>query len=307
MKSKHYGRCRICGEHGKLSEEHIPPKGAENRGLVKVVQWVENLQRFQEITRHGNGAKVFATCAACNALSNTTQYDKAYIDLIQQFLQQCSPPAVPENTSLFSFPGKVDRLLFLKRVMFQFLATNQLPLDSSKVKALRESILDSKAPVALFGKVFLYAQPSRIDRSTGLFGKNDGKNNFLAQELATYPLGTLWDLLGNLPIQGLYDVSSWATAPRGQVKISCALTPRPVTYYLPMESASPDELNKRREQNIRDVQEKPLTLEEAREVKKRLESGKEMFDLVKPDKIVISPRDWQLLQLLKQADEWQNS
>lgn len=250
---------------------------------------------------------MFATCAACNALSNTAQYDKAYIDLIQQFLQQCSPPAVRGNTSLFSFSAKIDRLLFLKRVMFQFLATNQLPLDSSKVKALRESILDPEAPVVLLGKVFLYAQPSRIDRSTGLFEKNDGKNNFLAQELATYPLGTLWDLLGNLPIQGLYDVSSWATAPRGQVEISCALTPRPVTYYLPMESASPDELNKRQEQNIRDVQRKPLTLEEAREVKRRLESGKEMSDLVKRDKIVVSPRDWQLLQLLKQAGEWQDS
>ena len=74
-----------------------------------------------------------------------------------------------------------------------------------------------------------------------------------------------------------------------------------------MESAPPEELDKRREQNIRDVQEKPLTLEEAREVKKRLESGKEIFDLVKPDKIVVSPRDWQLLQLLKQAGERQDS
>jgi len=307
VKSKPHGHCRICGQHGKLSEEHIPPKGAENRGRVSVVKWVEELQRFQEITRHGNGAKVFTTCEACNTLSNRAQYDKAYIDLIQQFLLQHSPLAESVNPTLVSFTAKIDRLLFLKRVMFQFLATNQLLLDSPKVKALQESIRDPVAPVALFGKVFLYAQPNRIDRSTGLFMKNDGKNNFLAQELATYPLRTLWDLLGNLPTQGLYDISPWVTAPHGPVEISCTLTFRPVTYYLPMESASSDELDKRREQNIKDVQEKPLTLEEAREVKKRLESGKEIFDLVKPNKIVVSPRDWQLLQLLKQAGEWQDN
>ncbi|MFQ5903536.1 MAG: hypothetical protein ACE5JO_07595, partial [Candidatus Binatia bacterium] len=254
MMAKLYGHCRICDKPGKLSEEHIPPKGAENRGPVKVVKWVEELQRFQEITKHGNGAKVFATCRACNTLSNTGQYDKAYIDFIQQFLQQCSSLAASRNPTVVSFTAKIDRLLFLKRVMFQFLATNQLLLDASRVKALRESILDPAAPVALFGKVFLYAQPDRIDRSTGLFIKNDGKNTFLAQELATYPLGTLWDLLGNLPTQGLYDISLWATVPYGQVEISCALTPCPVTHYLPMESAPSDELDKRREQNVKEVQ-----------------------------------------------------
>ena len=202
MKVKPYGQCRICGKLGKLSEEHIPPKGAENRGPVKVVKWVETLQRFQEITKHGNGAKVFATCRACNTLSNTAQYDKAYVDLIQQFLQQCPSVAASGNPAAVSFTAKIDRLLFLKRVMFQFLATNQLPLDESRVKALQESILDARAPVALFGKVFLYAQPDRIDRSTGLFIRNNGKSTFLAQELATYPLGTLWDLIGNLPTQG---------------------------------------------------------------------------------------------------------
>jgi len=75
-----------------------------------------------------------------------------------------------------------------------------------------------------------------------------------------------------------------------------------------MESAPSDEVVKRREQDVKVVQEKPLTLEEARELKKRLESvEKELFELVKPDKIVVSQRDWLLLQLLKQVGEWKNS
>ena len=297
---KHHGRCRICGKEGKLSEEHIPPKGAENRGKVKVLKWVQ--ERFVEVAKHGNGSKVFAICKACNTLSNEAQYDDAYISLIQQFLKTFSSSALTPTGAAVNFLAKIDRRLFIKRVMFQFLATNQLPLDSSEVKALRESILDKGSPLALFGKVFLYAQPLRADRHTGIFQKNES----VAQELATYPIATLWDLLGNLPTQELFDISSWATASPGQVEVSCSMVVLPATGHLPMDSASLQEISIRQQQNIQELL-KPLNINEARGTKKRLESLTLRTDLVNQDIIVCSPRDYLHLLFLKLVGEWENS
>lgn len=303
MKTKPYGRCRICGNEGQLSKEHIPPQGAENRGKVIIIRWVERLGRFQEVARQGSGSHVFTSCKTCNTLSNEKQYDKAYIDFVQQFLRIFSPSASTGSATV-QFSAKIDRRGFIKRVMFQFLATNQFPLDLPEVKALRESILNPDAPLALFGRVFLYAQPASVDRFTGIFGKNDGTHNFVAQELATFPIATLWDLLGNLPTRGLYDISSWASAPRGESQVFCPMAVQPVTYYLPMEFADQQEMAKRQYQNMLDLL-KPFDLDEAREVKSRVQSLK--MDLVNPNKIVVTPRDRLLLQILNLTGEWANS
>ncbi|MHC5916853.1 MAG: hypothetical protein ACYTXE_39100 [Nostoc sp.] len=35
-KGSKIGKCNICGTHGKLTDDHVPPKGSLNSGKVRI-------------------------------------------------------------------------------------------------------------------------------------------------------------------------------------------------------------------------------------------------------------------------------
>ena len=47
----HCGICHICGEYGKLSFEHIPPKNAFNAKRAKVYDGNEILKKYYQILK----------------------------------------------------------------------------------------------------------------------------------------------------------------------------------------------------------------------------------------------------------------
>ena len=64
------GTCRICGFHGKMTEEHIPPKGAFNDKRIYVGQPANGLPFGPDemVDRRvvQGGFKLYTLCERCN-------------------------------------------------------------------------------------------------------------------------------------------------------------------------------------------------------------------------------------------------
>ena len=45
MDNSHYGKCCLCGQHKKLTFEHVPPKSAFNSTKTKIVPGIEALKK----------------------------------------------------------------------------------------------------------------------------------------------------------------------------------------------------------------------------------------------------------------------
>ncbi|UKP01513.1 hypothetical protein [Nostoc sp. UHCC 0870] len=64
------GKCNICGKDGKLTDDHVPPKGSLNPSKVKIMTLVGSIDKLHEksidskITRTSqNGLKFLSLCS----------------------------------------------------------------------------------------------------------------------------------------------------------------------------------------------------------------------------------------------------
>lgn len=78
------GHCNICGTHGPLTEDHIPPKGASRLSQVAMMNIVDllSVQRPNRSTRFSqDGVKYRTLCAKCNNERLGLGYDPTLIAL----------------------------------------------------------------------------------------------------------------------------------------------------------------------------------------------------------------------------------
>jgi hypothetical protein len=62
------GRCNICGEEGKLTEDHTPPKGCIKIKQVELHHIIQHLNAEQPQSKgriSQNGVKYRTLCARC--------------------------------------------------------------------------------------------------------------------------------------------------------------------------------------------------------------------------------------------------
>jgi len=64
-KKKPEGRCRLCGTHGPLSAEHIPPQSAGNTGPKQTMQ-IADVLLGRPFSEYQNGLRVASLCRECN-------------------------------------------------------------------------------------------------------------------------------------------------------------------------------------------------------------------------------------------------
>jgi hypothetical protein len=70
MKKQHFGICRLCGNYGKLSFEHVPPESAFNDQRILVSSFEQMLTREHPDEFKGRqqqrGAGDYTLCGKCN-------------------------------------------------------------------------------------------------------------------------------------------------------------------------------------------------------------------------------------------------
>jgi hypothetical protein len=150
MARKIQGICRVCGEFGKLTFEHIPPQCAFNRSALKSYKldqfWALEAGERARYKSDQRGAGEYALCDECNNKRGGTWYVPEFC-LWVQVVAGIIVEHFPEDEEVeFLTVGfrKVRPPRFLKQVVSMLLTINE-PKFGEDNPALREFVRDLDA------------------------------------------------------------------------------------------------------------------------------------------------------------------
>jgi hypothetical protein len=109
------GECNICGEHRKLTEDHIPPKGSVKITQVELLNIVE-CAGAPKPTRKGrllqNGIRYRTICADCNNNKLGAQYDPVFNKFSADVLSIFKSPIItPPSIAIHTSPNKLAKAI----------------------------------------------------------------------------------------------------------------------------------------------------------------------------------------------------
>lgn len=187
------GRCNICGEHGKLTEDHTPPKGCYKPGAYEVQRLHDALYGDHKATkvRANSGLRFRSLCARCNNEKLGGVYDPALISFVNQLhavvrFRDTLPPTL-------SVPGEPQKIM---RAVYGHIAAAAVDAygTSNRHEQFRDWFLNGEAPVP-GGATFHYwlypFQPQVVVRGcvfTPVIGTN---TKFYGWVMKVYPVAFL--------------------------------------------------------------------------------------------------------------------
>lgn len=207
-----YGFCVICGEHAKLTRDHVPPEGCNNNvDVVLQVLHQETGPSKQSRKTFSQGGTHFRTlCERCNSYRLGSKYDPELIQLSNEVTNIALAVkerklVLPQHISAFVRPQKVAR-----SVIGHILAATAIeetkngPLSAPFPNALRQYFLNENEPLPATVDIYFWIYPSRRQ----VVVKNSGKFSFgrkgvlLGHILKFLPLGfwVLWERPKSMPM-----------------------------------------------------------------------------------------------------------
>ncbi|QSR86144.1 hypothetical protein EM20IM_06435 [Candidatus Methylacidiphilum infernorum] len=121
------GRCRICGNEGKLSFEHVPPKKAFNRYPIleiKLEEWF--WPQFGKIGKDEKkaGFGVYTLCEKCNNKTGSW-YGSHYVKFVKQAMEVLdNTKGKIQNEQRISSPFQFKPLPVFKQIITMFFSLN---------------------------------------------------------------------------------------------------------------------------------------------------------------------------------------
>lgn len=109
------GRCNICGEYGKLTEDHTPPKGCFNPGAFEVQRLNDALNNQHKVrkVRANTGLRFRSLCAKCNNEKLGGIYDPALIAFTNQLSSMVRfRETLPPTLAVQAEPQKIMRAVY---------------------------------------------------------------------------------------------------------------------------------------------------------------------------------------------------
>ena len=204
-----WGSCCICGEHRKLTFEHIPPKSAFNTGGGRSATMRQLLAEEQgRNVRYSKNRKGFGRVSLCAPCNNNTGrwYGRAYTDWAYQgmrFINATGSLALPFHV----FPGRIA-----KQILAMFASTNRHYFFEAH-PGLRKYVLDPHSigiPENLRLYVYLTTSNNYVSRTTGVvaaiyFGRDPRTSVF--SEIAFMPFGYILSIDSPPPAPNLFDIT----------------------------------------------------------------------------------------------------
>ena len=221
------GPCRVCGQTGPLTFEHMPPRSAGNHTRRRMVDMTTDLAHPIGVfpprgwiqVQKGMGA--YATCGDCNSFSGS-DYVPAYTDFVASLVNalhewaQATPDDHPPKTLSFTMsrgkPGDIVR-----QALFMILTSSGSPGLGERYPVLRDIVL-RKAPASLPAEMTLrlslvITPRARMIPLTGEANLDRNAERALV-EVACSPLGWLLEV-GDPSDRTSANVSSWTQIPTG--------------------------------------------------------------------------------------------
>lgn len=252
---KGQGHCRVCGQYGPLTFEHIPPRAAGNatrRRFVDTLRWAEqeDLAPFPRTgwkpLQRGHGA--YLLCSSCNRRPSHKGYVRAYTRAAAAAMRRLAERTEEKND--FFAPvdvelHEVDVGGVVRQVMAMMLCLSGSAALGDAHPSLRELVLDG-APCSLpagfrlewgltFGGRCRATLPVATISDTGHVSAEIGLSFAPFVWVLRYRAGT--------PCDPLADVSSWTTLRAGDVtSLEARTTVVPTVSPFPSDHRTTEEL-----------------------------------------------------------------
>jgi len=155
------GQCNVCGDYGRLTEDHTPPKGCQKPTQVELRHLVTLLSdepdkakgRFSQ-----NGVKYRTLCHRCNNTLLGTKYDPAFISFVNSVGGLLKSSL--HLPSVVTIKGQPQAIL---RALVGHISAQGVDryLKGPLTDAIKDYFLDTSKPLPEGVKVFYWAYPYR--------------------------------------------------------------------------------------------------------------------------------------------------
>ncbi|MCL4270643.1 MAG: hypothetical protein KJZ72_13910 [Anaerolineales bacterium] len=192
VKKKYQGYCRICGEFGDLSFEHVPPRSAFNNRPVRYINFGSELVLGPEeqvkgpIQRKGMGG--YTLCVRCNNITGHW-YGSQFVDWCYQamniLIRAEGKPSLIYLTRLYPLP-------VIKQIVAMFFSINSLDFRKANPDLVDFVLNKDKLYLSPKYRIFVYYNIEGNFRTTGVTAAMNivkGKKISLLTELSYPPFG----------------------------------------------------------------------------------------------------------------------
>ncbi len=164
-KGRDIGYCVICGHYGKLTKDHVPPKGCNNHAKITLKTYYAD--KHSQGKAFQAGVHFYTLCETCNKELLGSKYDPELVHLSREI----NNLALAVDTKRIVLPS--DRLVFLKpqkiarAVIGHFLAAHSIKeateglYSSPFVDSLRDYLLDETKSLPAGVEIYFWVYPSR--------------------------------------------------------------------------------------------------------------------------------------------------
>lgn len=209
------GKCSVCGNPGRLSFEHVPPRSAFNDKPISVqnhIHLFENESYLYKKSSHSNkGFGAYTLCERCN--NNTGEwYAKDFADFAIQAMNHLK--AHEGAHGLHSIPFKIKPLNIIKQITMMFFSANKGVILSAD-QELVDFVMDKeKTELPEKYRIYLYYTLSKHKRMNGnstIRTDNGLITNW--SEINFQPFGYLFSIDSPPPNQFMADITNFAMFP----------------------------------------------------------------------------------------------
>jgi hypothetical protein len=249
------GTCSICGNFGKLSFEHIPPRAAFNdqRRFEADIQsllsdkWAPGASTKGRYKQGGVGKD--SLCEKCNN-SMGTWYGASYVDFARQAMRLVS---VSNGNMSLAYPYRIRPLRVLKQIVAMFFSACGPDLQKKHSALVRfllnRELREFPRSIRIYGYLH-HPNLSTAIRRSGITGIVVGNKSHVISEIAFPPFGFVMSLDGEPIEPNLVDLSYFAQSEfKDRETVYLQLPVLPVVSWLPGDFRTREEMEKERLEN----------------------------------------------------------
>jgi hypothetical protein len=206
------GECSVCGNIGRLSYEHIPPRSAFNNKPIQIQNHINLFEKesflFGKGTRLNKGLGAYTLCEPCNNNSGEW-YAKDYADFANQAMTQMKTQDF--TNGLLSFQFEIKPLNIIKQVMMMFFSANKGSILSSDKELVDFVMKKENLTLPEKYRIYLYYTLSSHRRMNGNFTirTENGQNSNLS-EINFLPFGFVLAIDSPPPNRFMVDISDFS-------------------------------------------------------------------------------------------------
>lgn len=239
------GICHICGCHGKLSYEHVPPRAAFNdRPMVyyemeKVVaRHPENLPKGR-VNQRGSGAHTL--CASCNNRTGSW-YGNAFAEWAYQGMNVVAMTRGTDPHIFLHF--HIFPLRVIKQIVCMFFSANGDGWHKGQGELVDFVLSRNKRYIRPEIRIYAFYTLTERPRRSGVAGRFSlSGDRQVFSEISFPPIGYIMTIDSPPPHKGLTEISSFANYGYNAWRnIPIKMDVLPVYSWLPSDFRSKDQM-----------------------------------------------------------------